>query len=160
MPGTAGTPTDSSGSPDSPGAERCPCGTGDAYGACCGRYHRGEADAPTAEALMRSRYTAFARRDVAYLLRTWHPDDRPDEAEVDLDPDQRWVRLDVVETTGGGPFDDEGTVTFEARWRSTASRDGGTPTRGVLRERSRFVRSASEVPGAARRWLYLDGELA
>jgi SEC-C motif-containing protein len=109
---------------------------------------------------MRSRYSAFALRDVPYLLRTWHPHDRPEEAEVDLDPDQRWVRLDVVETTGGGPFDDEGTVTFEARWRSTASRDDGTPARGVLRERSRFVRTAAVGPGAGRRWLYLDGELA
>ncbi len=154
MPGTTGTP------PASPDAERCPCGTGDAYGACCGRYHRGEADAPTAEALMRSRYTAFALRDVPYLLRTWHPDDRPDEAEVDLDPDQRWVRLDVVETTAGGPFDDRGTVIFEARWRSTAAHADGAPARGVLRERSRFVRAAPEAPGAPRRWLYLDGELA
>lgn len=106
---------------------------------------------------MRSRYTAFARRDVPYLLRTWHPDTRPDEREVDLDPDQRWIRLDVVETGAGGPFDDAGTVTFEARWRSDA---GGSPARGVLRERSRFVRVAGRGPGGRRRWLYLDGELA
>ena len=40
--------------------ERCPCLSGDTYGACCGRYHSGAATAPTAEALMRSRYSAFA----------------------------------------------------------------------------------------------------
>lgn len=43
---------------------------------CCGRYLDGEA-APTAEALMRSRYTAFALRDEDYLFRTWHPRTRP-----------------------------------------------------------------------------------
>jgi SEC-C motif-containing protein len=52
----------------------CPCGTGPDYDACCGVFHRGEREAPDAEALMRSRYCAFARRDEAYLLRTMHPD--------------------------------------------------------------------------------------
>ncbi|TXR55276.1 YchJ family protein [Quadrisphaera setariae] len=125
---------------------RCPCGTGEAYGACCARFHRGEADAPTAEALMRSRYSAFALRDTSYLARTWHASTRPTLDELRLDADQRWLRLDVLGTTGGGPFDDDGTVTFEARWRSGAER-------GVLRERSRFVREE-------RRWTYLDGEVA
>ncbi len=142
MASTAGPTSDTAG--------RCPCGSGDPYDACCGRYHRGEADAPTAEALMRSRYTAFARRDAPYLLRTWHPRTRPAPDEVRLAPEQRWLRLDVLETSGGGPFDDEGTVVFEARWRSGADR-------GVLRERSRFLRPAG---GGPRRWLYLDGEVA
>ncbi|ESQ02386.1 SEC-C domain-containing protein [Streptomyces sp. PVA_94-07] len=51
----------------------CPCGTGRTYGECCGRFHAGSAEAATAEQLMRSRYAAFATRDAAYLLRTWHP---------------------------------------------------------------------------------------
>lgn len=143
MAGTVGTTTDSGTAPD---GARCPCGSGDAYGACCGRFHRGEADAPTAEALMRSRYTAFVLRDTGYLSRTWHASTRPDAEELQLDEQQRWVRLDVLETTGGGPFDDEGVVLFEARWRRG-------PERGVLRERSTFVREQ-------RRWSYLDGELA
>jgi SEC-C motif-containing protein len=52
----------------------CPCGSGRAYDDCCGVYHRGEREAPDPEALMRSRYSAFARRDEAYLLRTMHRD--------------------------------------------------------------------------------------
>jgi SEC-C motif-containing protein len=52
----------------------CPCGSGLPYRACCGVYHRGEAEAPDAEALMRSRYAAFARKEAAYLWRTLHPD--------------------------------------------------------------------------------------
>jgi hypothetical protein len=54
----------------------CPCGLGDDYASCCGRLHAG-APAPTAESLMRSRYSAFAVGDVGYLLRTWHPSSRP-----------------------------------------------------------------------------------
>ena len=61
---------------------RCPCGTGEVYGACCGRYHSrfaqaGELTAPTPEALMRSRFTAFAVGLPDYLLATWHPSTRP-----------------------------------------------------------------------------------
>src|SRR2546429_6760422 len=54
----------------------CPCGLGDGYESCCGRLHAG-APAPTAESLMRSRYSAFAVGDAGYLLRTWYPSARP-----------------------------------------------------------------------------------
>ena len=53
-------------------ATPCPCGSGRAFGACCGPALSGERPAPTAEALMRSRYTAFTLRDTAYLLASWH----------------------------------------------------------------------------------------
>ncbi|GGV36615.1 UPF0225 protein [Kitasatospora herbaricolor] len=121
-------------------AAACPCGLSATYGDCCGRFHRGEAAAPTAERLMRSRYSAFVVRDEAYLLRSWHPQTRP--AAVDFDPGLRWQRLEVHATTEGGPFHREGTVDFSAHFT-----DDGTPD--VLREHSRFVR----VDGA---WVYLD----
>jgi len=54
------------------------------YRACCGRYHSGEAEAPDAEALMRSRYSAFALREVEYLWRTLHPE-HPDRARPQAD---------------------------------------------------------------------------
>jgi SEC-C motif-containing protein len=117
----------------------CPCGLGDDYDACCGRFHAGAA-APTAEALMRSRYSAFAVGDADYLLRTWHPSGRP--AELALDPSITWTRLAILETTGGGLFDTTGTV----RFRAVYTRDG---KRGVQEENSRFTRQ----DGA---WLYLD----
>ncbi|WP_329494327.1 YchJ family protein [Kitasatospora herbaricolor] len=121
-------------------AAACPCGLSATYGDCCGRFHRGEAAAPTAERLMRSRYSAFVVRDEAYLLRSWHPRTRP--AAVDFDPELSWQRLEVHATTEGGPFHHEGTVNFSAHFT-----DEGTPD--VLREHSRFVR----VDGA---WVYLD----
>jgi uncharacterized protein YchJ len=67
----------------------CPCGYGDEYESCCGRFHAGT-PAPTAESLMRSRYSAFAVGDTAYLLRTWHPSARP--PTLSLDPDLVWTR--------------------------------------------------------------------
>ena len=108
----------------------CPCGLGDDYDACCGRFHAG-APALTAESLMRSRYSAFAVGDAAYLLRTWHPSTRP--RTLTLDPAIQWTRLAVLETEDGGLFDTGGTV----RFRAVYVHDG---RRGVMDETSRFVR--------------------
>ncbi|MCU1511212.1 MAG: hypothetical protein JWM01_2561 [Arthrobacter sp.] len=118
----------------------CPCLSGEQYGNCCGRFHRGEAEAPTAEQLMRSRYSAFVVLDAAYLLRTWHPDTRP--AELTLDEGMHWRRLDIVSTSRGGPLDRDGTVEFKAHFRHNGER-------GVHHETSRFLR-------VNRRWYYLD----
>jgi SEC-C motif domain protein len=118
---------------------RCPCLSGETYDACCGRYHAGHAEAPTAEALMRSRYAAFAVGDAGYLRRTWHATGRP--AELELDPVVRWTGLDVLDVRGGGPFDTEGTVEFRAHHRVD-----GAP--GSQHEVSRFVREHG-------RWLYV-----
>jgi SEC-C motif-containing protein len=130
-----------------PDDARCPCLSGDAYGSCCGRYHAGLRPgpyAPTAEALMRSRYSAFAVGDAAYLRATWHPSTRP--ADLDLDDDVEWRRLDIVRTEAGGPFDTAGVVEFVAHHRSRADRSD----RGRLHEVSRFVREGE-------RWYYVDG---
>lgn len=117
----------------------CPCGLPASYDACCGRFHAvGGAAAPTAEALMRSRYSAFVKGDTAYLLRTWHPRTRP--ARLDLDPGMRWTGLEILDTADGSAFHTTGTVTFRASYRG-----------GSLHERSRFER----VDGA---WVYVDGE--
>ncbi|MEU9917968.1 YchJ family metal-binding protein [Streptomyces sp. NPDC051001] len=116
----------------------CPCGLPEPYAKCCGRYHSGVAAAPTAEALMRSRYCAFVQQDAAYLLRTWHPRTRP--ASLDLDAGMRWTGLEILGTGDGSAFHSVGTVTFRASFRG-----------GSLHERSRFER----VDGA---WVYVDGE--
>ncbi|MDF3142647.1 MULTISPECIES: YchJ family protein [unclassified Streptomyces] len=116
----------------------CPCGLPKAYDDCCGRYHSGTAAAPTAEALMRSRYSAFVKGDEAYLLRTWHPRTRP--PRLDLDPRMRWTGLEILAAGDGTAFHTTGTVEFRASYRG-----------GSLHERSRFER----VGGA---WVYVDGD--
>lgn len=111
-------------------AKRCPCGTGLSYGECCGRYHAG-ATAPTAETLMRSRFTAFAIGDAHYLMRTWAPEDRP--AELDLsESGLRFYRLDILDVVDGGPLDETGIVEFEAFYKGAAT--------GSQHERSAFRR--------------------
>ncbi|MBI9000385.1 SEC-C domain-containing protein [Corynebacterium sp. CCM 9185] len=123
------------------GADRCPCGSGDTYGSCCGAILDGSKRAPTAEALMRSRYTAFCVGDVDHLLASWHPDTRP--AELTLDADTRFFLLVVHGTSGGGPFDATGRVHFTAHYRTSAGK------RGTQEEDSAFTR----VGG---RWVYVD----
>ena len=81
---------------------------------------------------MRSRYSAFAIGDDAYLLQTWHPTTRPARVETG----SGWLRLEVLESSGG-LLDAEGEVRFRAHHVG-----------GVVEERSRFVRDAG-------RWVYL-----
>ncbi|GAB3662429.1 YchJ family protein [Glycomyces tarimensis] len=119
----------------------CPCATGLAYSECCGRLHSGAAKADTAEALMRSRYSAFAVGDAAYLLWTWHPDTRP--AELELADDRKWTGLEILETSGGTAFHAEATVAFRAHFRDA---DGA----GTQSEVSEFVRQGGM-------WLYRSG---
>jgi SEC-C motif-containing protein len=121
----------------------CPCGSGGRFDECCGPLLRGE-PAPTAEKLMRSRYTAFVVGDARYLAETWHPGTRP--RRLDLDPSLRWAGLEVTEVVGGTESDTRGVVGFRAGWRD------GRET-GILAERSRFVRQSD-------RWWYLDGEVS
>ncbi|MQY28165.1 YchJ family protein [Nocardia aurantia] len=125
-------------------SDPCPCRSGDDFGVCCGPRLSGATPAPTAETLMRSRYTAFAVGDTGYLLRSWHPRTRP--RTLALDPEQRWLSLEVLSTERGGPFDDTGVVAFRAHYRTAG-------TRGSLHESSRFAR----VDG---RWVYVDGDIA
>jgi len=112
------------------------------YDECCGPFHRGDAVAPTAERLMRSRYSAYLRGLPEYLLETWHPSTRP--AELVLDPRLRWYRLDILGRTRGGMLDTEGTVEFRASYRIDTQP-------GSQHEVSSFVREGG-------RWFYVDGE--
>jgi SEC-C motif domain protein len=120
---------------------RCPCrplSAPRAYGKCCGPYHEGLSVAPTPEALMRSRYSAYALQSSAYLLATWHVSTRP--KELAFTDAVAWITLKIHATTMQG---DAGTVSFTARFR-----DAGQV--GQLRETSQFVREA----GA---WFYVCG---
>jgi len=123
----------------------CPCGSALAYAACCSRFHAGPAhlQAPTPEALMRSRYCAYVLGLHDYLLATWHASTRPAALEPDP-PGMKWLGLEVRRAS---PVDgDRGTVEFVAR-----SKLGGRASR--LHEVSRFVREDG-------RWLYVDGDVA
>ena len=134
------------------GPAACPCGGG-AYSSCCGPLIAGGQLAVTAEQLMRSRYSAFALgardpRAIEHLLRT-HPETGQTEAASrkalkDSCRNIQWLSLRVLDCQNGGPLDQHGTMTFEARWRDRDRREG------VLRECSRLGR------GETGEWLYLE----
>jgi SEC-C motif-containing protein len=115
---------------------------------CCGPIVSGDREAPTAEALMRSRFTAFALGDTAHLRRSWDEAQRPSAAELESsDEDLRWQKLRILDVVGGGPDDAEGIVEFVAIARGSAGKVR-------LHERSRF-RRVGTAPG----WVYVDGEI-
>src|SRR5689334_18713851 len=120
-----------------------PCGSGVPERACCARYHAGE-PAPTAEALMRSRYTAYVRGEIDYLLRTHHASTRD---TVDVRAVKKWSKTTLwlgLEIVASSETGDTAVVEFIAR--------GSTAGKAFAqRERSRF----SRVDGA---WFYLDGD--
>ncbi|MCH7342084.1 SEC-C domain-containing protein [Pelomonas sp. CA6] len=124
----------------------CPCGSGLPYEHCCGALHArhaldGSLCAIDAQALMRSRYSAYVRGLHAYLRATWHPSTRPDSLEPD-DAGLRWLGLQVK--AHRRQDDSHATVHFVAR-----SKLGGRAHR--LEEISRFVRENGV-------WYYVDGD--
>ena len=122
---------------------QCPCGSGERYDDCCGLYHGRRASPPTAEALMRSRYSAYVLGDAKYLYRSWDERTRPSLQSLRATPQVSWLGLTINCTEAGGPRDNSGVVAFVARYM-----DGGRVAE--VREVSRFRR----VRG---RWVYVDG---
>jgi SEC-C motif-containing protein len=89
------------------------------FAACCGPYLARAAAPPTAEALMRSRYSAFVKGDIDYLYETLTIEQRKDfdrKATSDWATKSEWLGLDIVETEHGLDADEMGTVTFTAHF--------------------------------------------
>lgn len=125
----------------------CPCGSGKTYETCCEPYHK-EYNAPTCEALMRSRYSAFVFGLVDYLYETTHPSYRVKNLKADIASTCKslaWTGLNVVETWQGMESDKVGKVLF----RASFVQDGKN---GLHEEHSRFKRFGKA-------WMYVDGEV-
>lgn len=122
----------------------CPCGSNIVYADCCGRHIDGDEAAPAAEALMRSRYTAYTMQREDYLLATWHASTRPAQLGLAGEMPTKWLGLEVKrhEQQGG----EHAIVEFVARYKVN-----GRAHR--LHETSRFVREGG-------RWFYMDGDIA
>ena len=122
----------------------CPCGRTTGKGqalsldTCCGPYHANQ-NAPDAESLMRSRYSAYVIGLLDYLLATWHASSSPGDLEL---PPVKWLGLEVRHAQTAG---DAGVVEFVARCK-----EGGRAQR--MHETSRFVREDD-------RWYYIDGQM-
>ena len=121
----------------------CPCGSNKPYTACCARYVEGIEHAPTAEALMRSRYTAYTLLREDYLRATWHPTTRPASLDLAEDVRTKWLGLEVKRHEQKDA--DHAIVEFVARYKVE-----GRAHR--LHEVSRFVREEGH-------WIYVDGDI-
>ncbi|MBG0775134.1 MAG: SEC-C domain-containing protein [Desulfovibrionaceae bacterium] len=124
----------------------CPCGSGKTFGECCQPYLEDTLPAPTAEALMRARYTAYVTGHIPYLGRTLALKKRRgfDTASArDWSENAVWQGLEILDVKRGGPEDRRGEVEFIARYEMHGQAE-------ELHERSRFER----VSG---RWFYVDG---
>ena len=128
--------------------ESCPCGSGRPYADCCGPYVSGSAKPATAEALMRSRYSAYAMKEIDYIVATCL---RDEEHGIDVEATRRWAEgstwlgLQVLKAEKGGEGDQEGTVEFKAAY-----------VQGGLRESHHEKASFVRKDGA---WLYSEGEV-
>ncbi|MCR4376725.1 MAG: YchJ family protein [Rhodospirillales bacterium] len=126
----------------------CPCNSGKAFKDCCGPILDGSVRAATAEALMRSRYTAHVMGNFDHVANTHAPEIRSTynaSAAKAQSQGTEWVGLEITETTGGGQQDDTGTVTFTASYKE----NGQTYAH---RERADFRRDDGV-------WLYVDGKI-
>ena len=125
----------------------CPCGSKKAERYCCWMYISGKKKAETAEKLMRSRYTAFYRGNVDYLIDTLHPDRRQPSDRQELTAsinNTQWLGLTIIDTQKGKRNDINGVVEFEAIYRVDEPRQ--------LHERSRFAKLNDQ-------WFYVDGDI-
>jgi len=92
--------------------DTCPCHSSLSYESCCGRYHKSGGHAPTAEALMRSRYTAYVMGNAQYLFRTWHSSTRPSLQSLKKSGAQTLIGLKIISTQAGAESDQKGMVEF------------------------------------------------
>jgi SEC-C motif domain protein len=139
----------------------CPCGSQKPYATCCGPYVTGQVPAPTAESLMRSRYTAYSKGQIDYLIATWHPKAGKacDRATLQQSSQStRWVGLTILKTQKGRTQDKRGVVEFVALYQtitiSPLQLNQTAATQNPvyqLHERSRFVQEKGQ-------WLYVDGD--
>lgn len=123
--------------------EVCPCGSDKNYAACCGPYIDGGAAAPNAEALMRSRYSAYTLLREDYLLTSWHESARPAQLDLAAEAPGKWLGLQIRRHEQQDA--DHAVVEFVARYKVS-----GRAHR--LHEVSRFVREEG-------RWFYVDGDI-
>jgi len=127
----------------------CPCGSGLAYEECCEPYIKGLKAAPTAEALMRSRYTAYVEHAIDYIVDTCSPDEK-DKIDVQQTKNwserSKWLGLKIISAEKGGAEDADGVVEFEALYETDGLRD-------KHHEKANF----KKIDG---RWLYAEGSVA
>ena len=131
--------------PETVDNQPCLCGSGDIFSECCKRYVARHEHVPTAEKLMRSRYSAYLRGIEDYLLKTWHTSTRPAQLNLVDEEGLNWLGLRILSCEKGGSGDVDGSVEFIAEYEVNGEHQ-------QLYEKSRFVKENGQ-------WYYLDGNI-
>ena len=117
---------------------QCPCNPNKKYSDCCLKAHQNIHSVTSAEALMRSRYSAFVLANIDYLQKSHHSSTRPSKREkkeiLAWTKSVNWLKLEVLKTT-------ETTVEFKAFFMENGSID-------VIHENSLFCKENDH-------WVYL-----
>lgn len=117
----------------------CPCGSGQTFDDCCGKYISYKQAPETPEQLMRSRYSAYGLKDEDYLLKSWHESTRPESLDLENDTTQ-WKKLKIISVSAN-------TVHFAAFFTSIIN---GKESYFCLSEESKFLKDSH--------WFYLEGK--
>jgi SEC-C motif-containing protein len=127
--------------------ESCPCGSGQTYEQCCRPLILHEIQAQSAEALLRSRYTAYVKTQIDYIYDTTHPSRRGDvnrDQIVKWSKKSQWLGLEIISREAGGPEDDSGTIQFTASYRD--------------KEKTIEHKEIAQFKKAEGRWYFFDGK--
>lgn len=127
--------------------EICPCGSKQKYLDCCGAIISGKQNATTCLELMKSRYTAYSKADINYLMLSHHSSTRPTKERKSIKlwaESVKWLQLIIINTWAGEANDHEGFVEFKAMYFE----DGQI---GQIHEKSLFLRENGK-------WVYVSGE--
>lgn len=125
----------------------CPCDSNKRFSQCCWPYIAGKAVPPSAETLMRSRYTAYSRANIAYIEATQRGQAaaRFDAAEAkQWAQAAKWLGLKVLRAEHGGAKDEAGVVEFIATYKLL----------GQIQE----IHEVSEFQKIDGRWFYIKGQ--
>jgi len=108
----------------------CPCGSKKKYKLCCQRYHKG-AQAKDALALMKSRYSAYVKGEVKYIIKTTHPNNPLYEKDIinwsssieNFTKETEFKGLEIISFNEGN---DEATVEFIVKTKTESWREKST----------------------------------
>jgi SEC-C motif-containing protein len=126
----------------------CTCGNPGSFEECCAPILAGTRPAPTAVALMRARYSAYAHGNIDFVFDSLAPESRHDFDRPSAEQwsrQSKWLGLEVVRTERGGPGDRDGVVEFIARFE----------VQGQAVEHHEVATFRNDEG----RWLFVDGQL-
>uniref|UniRef100_UPI0032168BF2 YchJ family protein n=1 Tax=uncultured Draconibacterium sp. TaxID=1573823 RepID=UPI0032168BF2 len=124
----------------------CACGSNKEYASCCGAIISGKQEATTCLELMKSRYTAYTKADINYLLQSHHSSTRPEKERKSIKrwaESVKWMQLIIVNTWNGAASDNEGYVEFKALYFENGQIN-------QIHEKSFFKREKEK-------WVYVSG---